>query len=592
MLRTRVGLIILGVLLLVIIGGLFYHQIILHNEYQIQSESNRIRIQPVIPKRGVILDRDYEVIADNRLSFTVSTIPFENQEGVTIPKLADLLGIDSQLIRKRARDNFISNYIPTPIKRGMGIDVISILEEQIDRYPGITYSVESVRRYEQDISAESFIGYVGEVSNDEIQNEPSRGYRPGNMIGKKGIEKTYDQLLRGIEGTDYIEISAKGKIVGPYKGKEKIPAIPGTDISLTISRDLQKFIVDNFDSQYCCGAVVAIDPRNGEVLALASFPQRDPNIFSGPISSEVWQDIISDTTHPLLNRPLAGLYPPGSPFKLVTAGAALEHGKVAEKTLLRPCLGRMQFGNRPFRCWEPAGHGRLDLVGAIEQSCDVYFYQVGQLLGVDTWHDYAVKCGFGKKSDIDLTGEFEGIAPNSNYLDNLYGARKWSPYLVLNLAIGQGELTVTPLQLTQFFCGLANNGLVYRPHLLREIIRPDGSRTRVVPTPAFRLPFSSRHLKILNEGLRLVVHGEHGTARGQKRPEYEMSGKTGTAQNPHGEDHSWFVGMAPSDKPLIVVTAIIENGGHGSDVAAPLVGKVIEYYLSRSMPGFANMDNK
>jgi len=572
---------------LVIIGGLFYHQVILHSTYIVESENNRIRVQPIIPKRGVVFDRNYKVIADNRLSFTVSIVPFEKKTDVTIPQLMNLLNMDSTAIAKRASANFISNHIPSPIKRGLNIDVISILEEQGEKYPGITYSIESVRRYQSNMATETFIGYVGEVSPEEIKASPEKEYRPGSLIGKKGIEKTYDHLLRGIEGTEYIEISAKGKIIGSYEGKDKIPAVPGDDISLTIDIDLQNYIVESFnsfDTQYSCGSVVAMDPRNGEILGLASFPMLDPNIFSGPIPSGLWQNIITDTMHPLLNRPLAGIYTPGSTTKPVTAGAALELNKITDKLLFRPCLGGMKFGNRVFHCWDLGGHGRLDLSHAMEQSCNVYFYQVGLLVGIDPWANYVTRCGFGKKTGIDIPGEVLGIAPNSAFLDNLYGVKKWTHFLMLNLAIGQGEFTITPLQLAQFYCGLANKGVVYKPHLLRERLRYDGSTVRIAPYKSFNLPFSGKTLSILNESLKLVVQGEHGTARGRRKAEYNISGKTGTAQNPHGENHSWFVAFAPSENPRIVVAALVENGGHGSDVAAPLVGNVIDYYLRNNVP--------
>ncbi len=587
--RLRIGIAstFLVLAFVALISGLFYHQVILYSKYIVESENNRIRVQPIIPKRGVIFDRNYQVIADSRLSFTVSIVPFEKQEGVTIGQLMDLLDMDSTDIVKRASANFISNYIPSPIKRGLDIDVISVLEEQGEQYPGITYSIESVRRYQSDIATETFIGYVGEVSPEEIKASPDKEYRPGSLVGKKGIEKTYDHILRGIEGTEYIEISAKGKIIGPYGGKEKISAVPGDDISLTIDIDLQRFIVDNFhsfDTQFCCGAVVAMNPRNGGILGLASFPQLDPNIFSGPIPSDIWQNIISDSTHPLLNRPLAGIYPPGSTTKLVTAGAALELGKITDKLLLRPCLGGMKFGNRIFHCWDLGGHGRLDLYHAVEQSCDVYFYQVGLIVGIDPWHDFVIRSGFGKKTGIDIQGEVAGIAPNSDYLDDLYGEKKWTRFLMLNLAIGQGEFAITPLQLAQLYCGLANKGMIYRPHLLRERKHHDGSVVKIAPVPSFRLPFSEKNIEILNESLKLVVQGENGTARGRRKDDYNISGKTGTAQNPHGENHSWFVAFAPSEEPRIVVVALVEHGGHGSDVAAPLAGKIIDFYLKKNVP--------
>ena len=577
--RVRIAGALVILLLLIIVGGLFYHQVLRHDKYLEESENNRIRISPIIPKRGLIYDRHHEVIADNRVSFTVSIVPFERVPDVTTERLSQLLDMDTAMINKRARSNFVSDYIPSPIKRGLGIDVISILEEQQQYYPGIAYGVESVRRYDQGISAEAFIGHVGEVSPEDIKSEQRKGYRAGSMVGKEGIEKAYDRHLRGMEGTDYLEISAKGQITGSYAGKEKLPAVPGSDIVLTIDKHLQQYISESFDSLEFSGAVVAMDPRNGEILGLGSFPGFDPNIFSGVIPPDIWQGIISDTNHPLLNRPIAGLYPPGSTSKPITAGAALEMGIMTDRTMFKPCLGKMRFGDRLFGCWELGGHGKLDVYGAIERSCDIYFYQVGQLLGVDSWGEYASACGFGRETGIDIPSELKGIVPSSDYYDKLYGPRGWTHFLVLNLAIGQGEFTITPLQLAQFYCGLANGGVVYRPHLLKEVLHPDGTVEQIEPIVAFSLPFSQRTLEILNTSLELVVQGEHGTARSLRNKRYTIAGKTGTAQNPHGNDHSWFVAYAPADNPRIVVVTLVENAGHGSEVAAPITGRIIKTYL-------------
>ena len=572
---------VIGLLaILVIFCGLSYHQVIRHQTFLKQSENNRIRIRPIIPKRGVVYDRKLNMIADNRLSFTVSLIPCETVKGVTIPRLSNLLGVDTMEIKNKAAANAMGVYIPALVRRDQGIEVISALEENSEFYPGVTYSVESVRRYMEGISAETFIGYLGEVSPDEVNMESQYGYRPGRLIGKKGIEKAYDRQLRGLEGTDYIEISARGQIVGQYEGKAKIPAVPGSDVVLSIDMDLQRFIVTNFDSLNYSGAVAAIDPRNGEVIALASFPDLDPNLFSGIIPADIWQGIIADSNHPLLNRPLAGIYPPGSTAKLFTAGPALENGLMTDETLLRCCGGGMQFGNRYFKCWYPQGHGRLDVYHAVEQSCDVYFYQVGLLLGIDTWSEYAFKCGFGKKTGIDIAGELSGIIPSTAYYDRVFGKRGWTKILVVNLAIGQGEYTITPLQLVQYYCGLANFGKVYRPHLVKEIRHPDGTIEEIEPTLSFRLPFSEKTITQLREALKLVVQGSRGTARSLRNKNYEISGKTGTAQNPHGRDHSWFVAFAPSADPKIAIVVLVENAGHGSEVAAPLAGKIMDHYLN------------
>jgi penicillin-binding protein 2 len=577
--RARASLAVMFFALLVLISGLFYHQIIRYRYFHEQSENNRIRIRPIIPKRGVIYDRNMKMIADNRLSYTVSIIPCEQVKGATIPRLSALLGVDTSEIKEKMAANFTSIYIPALVRRDQGIDVISALEENAEYYPGVVYSVESVRRYSEGISAETFIGYLGEVSPEEVDLQSPKGYRPGRLIGKKGVEKTYDAILRGIEGADYIEVSARGQIIGQYEGRDKIPGIPGSDLALTIDVELQKVAMHFFDSIQHAGGVAAIDPRNGEILALASSPGLDPNLFSGIIPSDVWQRIVSDSNHPLLNRPLTGLYPPGSTLKLLTAGAGLETGIIDEETRFRPCYGGMRFGNRYFKCWEPRGHGSLNVYHAIEQSCDVFFYQLGQKLGVDLFGEFASKCGFGRKTGIDIGGEQAGIVPSSAYYDRVYGKKQWSKLLVVNLAIGQGEFTITPLQLAQFYAGLANHGTVYKPHLLKQTLNPDGTATPVKPEVSFTLPFSERTLAILNGGLGLVVQGDRGTARGQRNKYYKIGGKTGTAQNPHGRDHSWFVGYAPLENPQIVVCAIVENAGHGSEVAAPLVSRIIKQYL-------------
>lgn len=577
--RVRLASVLLVIALMTIISGLFYHQIIRYKSFLAQSEENRIRIRPIIPKRGVIFDRNMEMIADNRLSFTVSIVPMEMAKEVTIPRLARLTGADTSAIKQKLNANFISKYIPAAVLRDQDIGVISALEENSEYFPGVTYTVESVRRYSEGISAETFIGYIAEVAPDEIDKESQWGYRPGRLIGKKGIEKAYDRELRGIEGTDFIEVSARGQIIGTYSGRERVPAVPGADLVLTIDAALQREIVRFYDSLQASGGVVALDPTTGEILALASFPGLDPNLFSGVIPDDVWRSIIDDPRHPLLNRPTSSMYPPGSTAKLLTAGAALEKGVLTPETMLRGCGGGMRFGNRVFKCWQEQGHGRLDLLHAVEQSCNVYFYQVGQILGLDAWNEFAVKCGFGRKSGIDISGELSGIAPSRAYYDKVFGQNRWSKLLILNIAIGQGEFIVTPLQLSQFYAGLANGGKVFKPHLLKEIRYPGKAVQRIEPSLSFTLPFSNNTLSVLSRSLELVVQGDRGTARGLRNKYYTIAGKTGTAQNPHGKDHSWFIGYAPSNDPKILVCALVENAGHGSEVAAPLAGKIIQRYL-------------
>jgi penicillin-binding protein 2 len=576
--RHRLALAAVGVVMLILVGGLIKLQVVHHAELAEQSENNRLRVEPIIPRRGIVYDRFGEIIIDNRLSFTATIVMSDMHKDSTIPNLADLIGLDSSDVRKRLSRNLVSRYQPAPIKRDLDSSCVAILEEQGWRFPGVSIQMENVRRYRDSLGAECFTGYVGEVSASERKRRDSNAYRLGSMIGKKGIERQYDSLVRGREGTAYIEFTATGRRLGPLKGKEAIPAVPGADLILTVDNRLQRACVAALDT-FCCGAVVAIDPRNGDILAMTSYPGFDPNIFSSVIPDWLWANITADSTHPLLNRPLDGQYPPGSTTKLVTIGAALEMQLIRESTQLKPCYGGYQFGNRYWECWKPAGHGFVDAVGAIEQSCDVYLYQVGLKLGIDALSEYYGGCGFGKPVGIDLPSESPGLNPNSAWYDGYYGKRKWSRGLVLNNAIGQGEVLSTPLQLAQFFCGLAHpEGAVYRPHLVARIQHPDGREEIVRPELSFRLPFSAATLATLRAGYSQVVEGDHGTARRLRNSDYRIGGKTGTAEN-SGENHSWFVGVAPLEAPEIVVVAIIENAGHGSDVAAPLVGQIIRTYM-------------
>lgn len=581
--RFLIGALISAILVVLMAGRMLYLQTFRYHYLYTQSENNRIRIQPVVPKRGVIYDRDRRILVDNRASYTLSVVPVEISKTPTVDSLARLLGTEVDEINRRIKKNMTSRFQPSLVKRDIGFEKVAILEEQNESYLGAVYRKDQARSYTGNFGGECFTGYVGEISPDEIGDLDPSIYRVGTVIGKAGIEKYYDRELRGMEGTKYIEIAATGQLLGVLEDHPGSEAEAGSDIVLTIDIDVQKAASESF-GDFCCGAVVAIDPRNGEILAMVSKPSNDANIFSTVIPDSLWRSIVADTTNPLLNRPLNGLYPPGSTYKLIVAGAGLELGLIDRHTLFSPCHGGYQFGNRFFRCWEPGGHGRVGLIQAIEQSCDVYFYQLGYKLGLEEFYRFSRACGFGQKTGIDLPQEAAGNVPNKAWYDNRIGEGRWTQAVLLNISIGQGEVLVTPLQLTQFFCGLANKGRVYRPHLLKAIIGQDGRETLRGGEIAFSLPFSERTLDLLNEGIVAVMHGERGTARGSRIKGITMAGKTGTAQNPHGENHSWFVGYAPAEAPEIVAGVIVENAGHGSEWAAPAARKIIKAYLDKYHP--------
>ncbi len=580
--RYRLALGAVAVIIFIMIVGLIKLQIFQHEDMSALSESNRLRILPIVPRRGIMYDREGRQIVNNRPSYTLSIVPAEEVPGKTVANLAPVIGLDSGQIRKNLRKTMITRYQPAPIMRDVPFEDIAILEERSGDFPGISYQMDRVRQYVAPPGSEAFSGYVGELSSDEIDKVDPELYRLGSLIGKKGLEKQYDQVLRGKEGTAYLEVFASGQVLGPYAGKPKIEAVAGADSNLSVDLDLQQLATQVLDS-FCCGAIIAIDPRNGEVLALTSYPGFDANAFSGVVSESLWTSVTADPAHPLLNRDLNGLYPPGSTFKLITVGAGLEERAIDLSSTFRPCYGGFQFGTRFFRCWDKNGHGTLTATHAIEASCDVFMYQLGLRLGIDVLGRYMEQCGFGKPTGIDLPGEAAGLVPNTAYYDSRYGKNRWTKALALNNAIGQGEILVTPLQLAQFYCGLANHGIVYRPHLVRAMRQPNGQIQTINPEVSFKLPFSESTLAALKEGLRLVVEGDRGTARRLKNNLYSIGGKTGTAQNPHGDNHAWFVGMAPLENPEIVCCAIVENAGHGSEVAAPVVGQIIKLYMEKKL---------
>ncbi len=579
--RLIIGSVFCALFIVLILARMFYLQTFRYEALYKQSENNRIRIQSVTPKRGVVYDREKRILVDNRASYTLAVVPVEIAKTDTPERLSTLLNLDTEELSRRIRKNIISRFQPALVKRDLEFEKIAILEEQNELYPGAVYRKDQVRLYEQSLSSECFTGYVGEISPEEMKNLDPSVYKAGRVIGKSGIEKYYDRELRGMEGTEYLEIAASGQLLGVLADQQGVAAEPGSDLVLTIDRDIQTVAKNSF-GEFCCGAAVAIDPRNGEVLAIVSQPSNDANIFSSVIPADLWESILADTTNPLLNRPLDGQYPPGSTYKLVVAGAGLELGLIDKNSLFpMPCTGGYRFGNRVFHCWELGGHGKTTVVKAIEVSCDVYFYQLGIQLGLEEFHKYSLACGFGQKTGIDLPQEASGNIPNKEWYDKRIGKGQWTQAVLLNIAIGQGEVLSTPLQLAQFYCGLANEGRVYRPHMLKSIIEPDGRETSRGGEFSFNLPFKPETLEILKEGLVQVMHGEEGTARGSKIRGTTMAGKTGTSQNPHGENHSSFVGFAPADNPEIVACVIVENAGHGSDHAAPAVRNIIRAYLEK-----------
>lgn len=568
-------------MMLFIVVRLFGMQLFSSGIYKKASEQNGIRIVPIPAPRGVIKDRSGVVLVRNRPSYAIYLVPYEvkDLDSASI-KIADALKEKPEDIKGRIDEGWKGRFQPIRLKRDVDFKTVCYIEEHALDFPGILFQVEPTRLYPESNAGSHIWGYVGEATDEDLQADKIGRYIMGDIVGKEGIEKQYEKYLHGENGLKYIEITAAGKMLGEMADKERINPVQGSDLYLELDWDLQLLAESELLARGS-GAVVAIDPRNGAVRVMASAPNFDANLFSGVVSREAWNAVMADPLHPLFNRSIKGTYPPGSTMKPFTAAAGLENGIINANTTFDACLGVRKFGNRPFRCWRPAGHGTLRVVDAIIQSCDIFFYQLGVAEGLDVWSKFCSDSRFGIYTGIDLPGEFAGLVPSTQYFDKRYGKDRWSRYLIVNLAIGQGEILVTPLQMAVLYAAIGNGGSIYRPQLLSHIVTPEGETVISKPEIVGSLPVSSNNIELLKKALLGVTTDDHGTARVAALPDIKVGGKTGTAQNPHGEDHAWFICFAPIEDPQIAIAVIVENAGHGGSVAAPVAKKLLEKYFEK-----------
>jgi penicillin-binding protein 2 len=557
---------LLGASFLLLAGAFFRTQVLQHDKYRLRAESNRLRAIPLAPARGTVFDRNGKVLAETVPGFSVALLG-TSTDGLReeLGRFSALVPLDSATIEAAVDRYLRARYQPAVVIPNATQDQVARLEEHRSLLPGLVIQSEPRRVYPNGRVAAHLIGYIGEVDPEDLDEGRYPGARLGSMVGRSGLELEYDPVLRGGMGVRYIEVDARGRLVRERGAAEGLPSTPGNDLHTTLDLDLELFI-DSIWPAGRAGAMVAMTP-DGQIRALYSTPSYDPNAFVGGISRAEWARLIKDPGLPLLNRAIQVMYPPGSPFKLAVAAMALKRGLVRFDTHMPiPCRGGMQFGNRFFRCWKAGGHGSLDLTGAVAQSCDVYFYQLGQRVELDNILRDGAAMGFGERSHVDLVNEVLPIWPaTTEYFNKRYGPRGWSQAVVLNLSIGQGENTQTLINMVRFYAALAGDGHSPIPY----IVRPDSADRPDLGLSAAQL-----------DGLRaaLVAVVERGTATRSRMAEYTLAGKTGTAQNPHGPDHGWFIGFAPAEKPEIVIGAIFEYGEHGSEVA-PYVMHAVRRYL-------------
>ncbi len=573
-----IGLCVLG-------GRLAYIQIFQNSKYQMLSEDNRVNLKLLEPIRGTILDRFDIPLAVNRQNFRLILIPEQCPDvDAVLDKLNRKVAIDERA-RTRIKKEISQNrsFVPVTVSETLTWEQLAIIEVSLPDLPGVQIEEGQVRSYPLGVSTAHVVGYVGAVSEAEMEDDPVLSL-PDFRIGKSGIEKTYDKLLRGIAGTAHVEVNALGRQVRELKRNE---GQQGEEITLTLDADLQHYIQQRIAQEKSASAVV-MDVHTGAIYAMNSHSSFDPNLFIHGIPADLWASYLSDPSNPLTNKVVSGQYPPGSTFKMVTALAGLE------TDIIKPgkrvfCPGHMTLGNHRFHCWKAGGHGNMGFVDALEQSCDVFFYEISKEIGIDNIAAMARRLGLGDKLDIEIPGERGGLIPTREWKQERYDT-SWQLGETVVAAIGQGYIQTTPLQLATMTARIVNGGKAVKPYLVEKL----GQWNR--KQPVFEtIGLSDKNIKIVRDGMEAVMMGKHGTARGSKITEegFAMGGKTGTAQvrrismedRARGlkmedlpwdqQHHALFVGYAPYDNPRYVTAVVVEHGGGGSAVAAPIAHDIL-----------------
>ncbi len=582
-------------------------QVYKHNDYAAQAEENRISIVPVVPNRGLILDRNGVVLARNFSAYTLEITPskIKGDLDALIDELGTLVDIqtkDRKRFRKLLEES--KNFESSPIRTRLTDEEVARFTAQRYRFPGVEIQARLFRQYPLGEVASHVIGYIGRISQKDAEKiegmEDAANYSGTDYIGKEGLEKSYEKQLHGTTGYEEVEVSAGGRAV---RTLSRTPASPGHNLILSIDIGLQKVVEEAFGNRR--GALIAIEPSTGDILAYVSMPTFDPNLFVEGIDQQSWDELNTSLDRPLLNRPLSGSYPPGSTYKPFMALAALELGKRTPSTTISD-PGFFFFGNHKFRDDKEGGHGTVDMYKSIVHSCDTYYYMLASDLGVDAIHDFMKPFGFGQLTGIDLEHERRGLLPSMAWKRSAYRKpeqQKWYSGETISLGIGQGYNAFTPLQLAQATAVLANNGVVMKPHLVKIIENGvTRERTQTVPKESYRINLKQENIDVIKNAM-VGVTREGTSARVFSKAEYVSAGKTGTAQvvaikanekydakkvAERQRDHSLYTAFAPADKPRIAIAIIVENGGFGAEAAAPIVKKAMDYYLLGTKP--ANKD--
>lgn len=577
----------------IIVLRLWFLQIENGQEYAARAYGNRVRISELAPPRGHILDRFGREIVTNRPSFNVTLIQEDSNDlSDVLERIAPILEMKVEDLWTRIREAAgRPKYLPVTLKEDIDWQTLAYLENHNQNFSGVRIDVKPVRVYHYRDLAANVLGYLGSISQKELDKVDRDIYSGGDLIGKRGLERLRERELRGEKGRRYTEVDARGF---EQKLLKTVEPLPGSELHLTLDVDLQQIAESFMAAGEKAGAVVALEVNTGRVLAAVSTPSIHIEDFVGGISTKKWQALLDNPRHPLINKVAQAAYPPGSTYKMITALAGLSRGVIDPDTTFF-CPGHYRFGNRTYRCWKHSGHGPVNLEKAIAQSCDVYFYQVGQRVGVDTLAEFAKKMGLGRRTGIEMEYEKPGIIPTKEWKKKNRNA-KWQEGETLSVAIGQGFNLTTPVQICLMTATIANGGKVYRPQLVKKVVAPDGEVfSTFTPELISEVEDIDWMLEEIRQGMEEVVHGKRGTARKVKIEGLRIAGKTGTAQVvklaqykhlkeediPYKyRDHAWFTCFAPADNPEIAVTVLVEHGLHGGSGAGPVARAVLNQYFS------------
>jgi penicillin-binding protein 2 len=576
--RARIFSFAIVVVLGLLMARLVQLQVVNTSEYTGESRDNSMRELRVLPARGAVTDRNGIVLVDNQPAFSVRVTP-RYFDPNSLPLLAELLEVDEAVLADRLRQaSEYSKYLPSILLNGVPFDRLSRMLERIEDLKGVDYEATQKRRYPSPVRASHALGYVREIAGDDLTQRQDLGYRPGDLMGQRGIERIYEEDLRGRMGSDFRLVNVHGQDVSSFrKGVEDVDPVPGRDLVLTLDADLQALAEKLFVNKR--GAAVAIDPSTGEILALVSKPDFDLDQFTRQITARQWAGLNASEVKPLFNRATQSVQMPGSTFKPLIAMIALQEGVITPNETVY-CPGYHPMGSgRFFRCMHV--HGDISVVRAVQESCNTFFFEMMRRLDVNAFARHARALGFGQITETDLTEQSPGLIPDSTYFNSKYD-KKWTVGFQMNIGVGQGELAVTPFQMARYTAAVANEGLVVMPHLIKASVDPETGNleTPDVPPPT---PLSIRpeYVGLAKEAMRRVM--VDGTGRGVQIPGIESGGKTGTAQNNRGRDDSVFIMFAPYENPTIALAVMVENAGFGGTAAAPIASLMAEQYIKGSV---------